>query len=56
MMKEAQTGKEFVRFVNTMINDTTFLLDESLEPLEVEFQSSISLMLNLRLFTLIWLN
>jgi ubiquitin conjugation factor E4 B len=34
ILQEAHNGKEFVRFVSTLINDTTFLLDESLEPLE----------------------
>ena len=29
------TGKEFVKFVNLLMNDTTFLLDESLDALKV---------------------
>lgn len=29
-----RSGKQFVRFVNMLINDTTFLLDESLESLK----------------------
>lgn len=29
-----RTGKQFVKFVNMLINDTTFLLDESLESLK----------------------
>lgn len=27
-------GKQFVRYINMLINDTTFLLDESLESLK----------------------
>lgn len=30
----SRTGKQFVKFVNMLINDTTFLLDESLESLK----------------------
>jgi ubiquitin conjugation factor E4 B len=30
----ARAGKQFVRFVNMVINDATFLLDESLESLK----------------------
>ena len=32
--KESQNGKQFVKFVNMLMNDTTFLLDESLESLK----------------------
>jgi len=32
--RESSTGKQFVRFVNMLINDTTFLLDESLDSLK----------------------
>lgn len=28
------SGKQFVRYINMLINDTTFLLDESLESLK----------------------
>ncbi|KAL1487015.1 hypothetical protein MTO96_008370 [Rhipicephalus appendiculatus] len=35
ILKEAsQAGRQFVRFVNMLMNDTTFLLDESLESLK----------------------
>jgi len=33
-LKESNSGKQFVKFVNMLINDTTFLLDESLESLK----------------------
>ncbi|GFR79782.1 ubiquitin conjugation factor E4 B [Elysia marginata] len=33
-MEEASSGKQFVRFVNMLMNDTTFLLDESLDCLK----------------------
>lgn len=33
-MDEARSGKQFVRFVNMLMNDTTFLLDESLDCLK----------------------
>ena len=31
---ESTNGKNFVRFINMMMNDTTFLLDESLDALK----------------------
>ncbi|XP_018324068.1 ubiquitin conjugation factor E4 B isoform X2 [Agrilus planipennis] len=34
LIKESKSGKQFVRFVNMLMNDTTFLLDESLESLK----------------------
>ena len=34
VIAESQSGQEFVRFVNMLINDTTFLLDESLNSLK----------------------
>ena len=34
IIKESNSGKQFVRFVNMLMNDTTFLLDESLESLK----------------------
>lgn len=34
IVQESKSGKEFVRFVNMLINDTTFVLDESLESLK----------------------
>ncbi|MFT7798460.1 ubiquitin conjugation factor E4 B-like [Arapaima gigas] len=33
-LKEFNSGKQFVRYINMLINDTTFLLDESLESLK----------------------
>ncbi|KAK3759118.1 hypothetical protein RRG08_040672 [Elysia crispata] len=33
-MEEARSGKQFVRFINMLMNDTTFLLDESLDCLK----------------------
>lgn len=34
MIEEANKGKQFVKFVNMLMNDTTFLLDESLDCLK----------------------
>lgn len=34
VIRESATGKQFVRFINMLMNDTTFLLDESLETLK----------------------
>ncbi|RWS16347.1 ubiquitin conjugation factor E4 B-like isoform X2, partial [Dinothrombium tinctorium] len=34
VIKESKSGSQFVRFINMLINDTTFLLDESLESLK----------------------
>uniref|UniRef100_T1ISF9 Ubiquitin conjugation factor E4 B n=1 Tax=Strigamia maritima TaxID=126957 RepID=T1ISF9_STRMM len=34
IIQESNSGKQFVRFVNMLMNDTTFLLDESLESLK----------------------
>lgn len=34
LVKESSSGKQFVKFVNMLMNDTTFLLDESLESLK----------------------
>ncbi|XP_059145993.1 ubiquitin conjugation factor E4 B-like isoform X2 [Physella acuta] len=33
-MEEARSGKQFIKFVNMLMNDTTFLLDESLDCLK----------------------
>jgi len=35
IVQESRSGKQFVRFVNMLMNDTTFLLDESLDSLKV---------------------
>lgn len=34
LINESKSGKQFVRFINMLINDTTFLLDECLEYLK----------------------
>ncbi|KAI4456816.1 ubiquitination factor e4 [Holotrichia oblita] len=34
LVNESRTGTQFVKFVNMLMNDTTFLLDESLESLK----------------------
>ncbi|KAG1651915.1 Ubiquitin conjugation factor E4 B [Nymphon striatum] len=34
IIQESNSGKQFVRFINMLMNDTTFLLDESLESLK----------------------
>lgn len=34
MVNESKTGKQFVKFTNMLINDTTFFLDECLEYLK----------------------
>ncbi|CAH0393834.1 unnamed protein product [Bemisia tabaci] len=34
IIRESGSGKQFVKFVNMLMNDTTFLLDESLESLK----------------------
>ncbi|XP_076039140.1 ubiquitination factor E4B isoform X2 [Oratosquilla oratoria] len=34
VISESNSGKEFVKFVNLLMNDTTFLLDESLDALK----------------------
>ncbi|KAJ8676226.1 hypothetical protein QAD02_012012 [Eretmocerus hayati] len=34
IIRESSNGKQFVKFINMLMNDTTFLLDESLESLK----------------------
>ncbi|XP_046673336.1 ubiquitin conjugation factor E4 B isoform X1 [Homalodisca vitripennis] len=34
IVNESKSGKQFVKFINMLMNDTTFLLDESLESLK----------------------
>lgn len=34
LVKESKSGNQFVKFINMLMNDTTFLLDESLESLK----------------------
>jgi ubiquitin conjugation factor E4 B len=33
-VNESKTGRQFVKFINMLINDTTYLLDESLDTLK----------------------
>lgn len=41
IVNESKSGKQFVRFVNMLMNDTTFLLDESLDSLKVRTSKNI---------------
>ena len=34
IIKESKSGKQFVKFINMLMNDTTFLLDESMDTLK----------------------
>ena len=34
IIKESNNGKNFIEFINMMINETTFILDESLDVLK----------------------
>ena len=34
IVTESNNGKNFIKFINMMMNDTTFLLDESLDALK----------------------
>lgn len=34
VVDESKSGNQFVKFINMLMNDTTFLLDESLESLK----------------------
>ena len=34
IIRESKSGKEFTRFVNMLMNDTTFLLDEAMDALK----------------------
>ncbi|KAM7342203.1 ubiquitination factor E4B [Cochliomyia hominivorax] len=45
MINESNNGKQFVKFINMLMNDTTFLLDECLENLKRIHQTQV-LMLN----------
>uniref|UniRef100_A0A1L8DSG4 Ubiquitin conjugation factor E4 B n=1 Tax=Nyssomyia neivai TaxID=330878 RepID=A0A1L8DSG4_9DIPT len=45
MINESKTGKQFVKFINMLMNDTTFLLDECLEYLKRIHETQV-LMLN----------
>lgn len=41
MITESKTGKHFVKFINMLMNDTTFLLDECLEYLKRIHQTQV---------------
>lgn len=41
MITESKSGKQFVKFVNMLMNDTTFLLDECLENLKRIHQTQV---------------
>lgn len=45
MIEESKTGKEFIKFINMLMNDTTFLLDESMENLK-RIHETQALMMN----------
>lgn len=45
MIQESKSGKQFVKFVNMLMNDTTFLLDESMENLK-RIHETQALMIN----------
>ena len=51
IVTESNNGKNFIKFINMMMNDTTFLLDESLDALkrihEVQVRAYSSLVLNI---------
>lgn len=34
IINESKSGKQFVKFINMLMNDTTFLLDESMDTLK----------------------
>lgn len=42
IITESKSGKQFVKFVNMLMNDTTFLLDECLENLKRIHQTQVS--------------
>lgn len=44
MINESKTGSQFVRFVNMLMNDTTFLLDECLEYLKRIHETQVLMM------------
>lgn len=41
IITESKSGKQFVKFVNMLMNDTTFLLDECLENLKRIHQTQV---------------
>lgn len=42
MINESNNGKQFVKFINMLMNDTTFLLDECLENLKRIHQTQVT--------------
>ncbi|XP_036328345.1 ubiquitin conjugation factor E4 B isoform X2 [Rhagoletis pomonella] len=44
MITESNSGKQFVKFINMLMNDTTFLLDECLENLKRIHQTQVLMM------------
>lgn len=44
MVNESKSGAQFVKFVNMLMNDTTFLLDESLEYLKRIHETQVLMM------------
>lgn len=44
MINESNNGKQFVKFINMLMNDTTFLLDECLENLKRIHQTQVCLL------------
>ncbi|XP_059618779.1 ubiquitin conjugation factor E4 B [Phlebotomus argentipes] len=44
MINESKTGKQFVKFINMLMNDTTFLLDECLEYLKRIHETQVLVM------------
>lgn len=46
MINESKTGKQFVKFVNMLMNDTTFLLDECLEYLKRIHETQVLMMMD----------
>ena len=34
VINESKSGKQFIQFINMLMNDTTFLLDESMDTLK----------------------
>ena len=44
IVDESKNGVQFVKFVNMLMNDTTFLLDESLEYLKRIHETQVNMM------------
>lgn len=50
MINESNNGKQFVKFINMLMNDTTFLLDECLENLKRIHQTQVEKILYTKLY------